>query len=79
MGEQERATDLYRKVLYLDPDHIEALTHLAALSASSGELTVAKRLQDRAERILQRTKSKSTASAFSERVKRRTDPILLGI
>ena len=79
MGEPQRAADLYRKALYLDPDHIEALTHLAVLSAKSGELMVAKRLQDRAGRILQRTNSKSAPSAFTRNAKRRTDPIPLGI
>ena len=49
-GDMERATDCYRKVLYLEPDHAEALTHLALLCERQGDATAAKRLRDRARR-----------------------------
>jgi chemotaxis protein methyltransferase WspC len=49
-GDMERATDCYRKVLYLEPDHSEALTHLALLCERQGDADVAKRLRDRARR-----------------------------
>jgi chemotaxis protein methyltransferase WspC len=44
------ALSLYRKVLYLEPDHIEALTHIAALLTSQGDLAGAKLMQQRAQR-----------------------------
>lgn len=44
------ALSLYRKVLYLAPDHIEALTHIAALLTSQGDLSGAKLMQQRAQR-----------------------------
>ncbi|WP_460416593.1 CheR family methyltransferase [Pseudomonas sp. microsymbiont 2] len=40
----------YRKALYLEPQHPEALVHLAALLASQGDEAGARRLQERAAR-----------------------------
>jgi chemotaxis protein methyltransferase WspC len=50
LGEQPEAADLYRKALYLEPAHVEALTHLGLLSAQRGDAATAKRLQLRARR-----------------------------
>lgn len=50
IGDMERATDCYRKVLYLEPDHPEALAHLALLCERQGDANAAKRLRDRARR-----------------------------
>ena len=44
------AQQLYRKAIYLQPDHREALLHLAALLAAQGDAAGAQRLQERAER-----------------------------
>ena len=44
------AQQLYRKAIYLQPDHREALLHLAALLAAQGDAAGARRLQERAER-----------------------------
>lgn len=55
-GDAARARDCYRKALYLDPQHHEALLHLAYLLEKQGELDEAQRLQQRAGR-LQRRKS----------------------
>jgi chemotaxis protein methyltransferase WspC len=49
-GDRKRATDYYRKVLYLKPDHAEALIHLALLCEREGHTIAAKRLRDRARR-----------------------------
>lgn len=49
-GQAHEAQDFYRKVLYLEPQHAEALVHLAALLAARGDLAGAKRLQERASR-----------------------------
>ena len=50
LGDPRAATGLYRKVLYLEPDHPEALLHLALLAEKRGDLDGARRLQLRARR-----------------------------
>lgn len=49
-GDTGEALSHYRKALYLDPQHAEALAHLAALLASQGDAAGARRLQERAAR-----------------------------
>ncbi|PQZ69408.1 chemotaxis protein CheR [Achromobacter sp. MYb9] len=49
-GDAREAQAAYRKALYLDPTHREALLHLAALIASAGDVEGARRLQARAAR-----------------------------
>ena len=49
-GSGLQAQGFYRKALYLDPQHPEALMHLAALLHSQGDTAGARRLQDRAAR-----------------------------
>ncbi|WP_312429293.1 CheR family methyltransferase [Achromobacter sp.] len=49
-GQSRQAQAAYRKALYLDPNHREALLHLAALVASDGDIEGARRLQARAAR-----------------------------
>ncbi len=49
-GDPRQAQAAYRKALYLDPTHREALLHLAALIASDGDQEGARRLQARAAR-----------------------------
>ncbi|WLW64666.1 CheR family methyltransferase [Achromobacter aegrifaciens] len=49
-GDARQAQAAYRKALYLDPTHREALLHLAALVASDGDHEAASRLQARAAR-----------------------------
>lgn len=44
------AQGFYRKVLYLEPQHSEALMHLAALLQAQGDSAGARRLQERAAR-----------------------------
>ncbi|WEK30019.1 MAG: tetratricopeptide repeat protein [Candidatus Pseudomonas phytovorans] len=50
-GDAQQALTHYRKALYLEPQHPEALVHLAALLASQGDLAGARRLQERAARV----------------------------
>ncbi len=45
-----RAGETYRKVLYLEPNHPEALLHLALLAEKQGDIDGARRLQQRARR-----------------------------
>lgn len=49
-GQGTQALSHYRKALYLEPQHPEALAHLAALLASQGDTVGARRLQERAAR-----------------------------
>lgn len=58
-GSTLEAQGFYRKALYLEPQHPEALAHLAVLLASQGDAAGARRLQERAVR--------SGRSADSER------------
>lgn len=44
------AADCYRKALYLEPTHAEAMTHLAALLQTQGDAAGARLLQQRARR-----------------------------
>ncbi len=50
-GKTDVAQDHYRKALYLNPEHVESLVHLAALLAARGDHDGAKRLQQRASRV----------------------------
>ena len=49
-GSVLEAQGFYRKALYLEPQHPEALMHLAALLASQGDVAGSRRLQERAAR-----------------------------
>lgn len=49
-GSSLEAQGFYRKALYLEPQHPQALMHLAALLQSQGDTAGARRLQDRAAR-----------------------------
>lgn len=60
-GMDGEAAAFYRKALYLEPAHIEALAHLALLSRRSGDTGGARRLQQR----LQRLESIKTGSPLS--------------
>ena len=50
-GDAQQALSLYRKALYLEPQHPEALLHLATLLAAQGDEAGARRLQERAARV----------------------------
>jgi chemotaxis protein methyltransferase WspC len=53
-GDAERAEALYRKTLYLDPQHTEALSHLALLAEKRGDLRGARQFRERARRLMPR-------------------------
>lgn len=48
-GHSDQACDYYRKAVYLEPNHREALAHLAAHLKSQGDLVGAQRLYRRAQ------------------------------
>ncbi|WP_085673339.1 MULTISPECIES: protein-glutamate O-methyltransferase CheR [unclassified Pseudomonas] len=50
-GDAQQALTHYRKALYLEPQHPEALLHLATLLAAQGDEAGARRLQERAARV----------------------------
>ncbi len=50
-GDRSRAAAGYRKALYLDPGHREALAHLAALIESEGDERGARVLSERLRRL----------------------------
>jgi len=50
-GMYQEAEQYYRKALYLDPDHHEALVHLAFLLEQQGDAPGAQRLHRRAKRV----------------------------
>lgn len=56
-GNHPEATNYYRKALYLDPDHHEALIHLAFLVERQGSAAGAQALRNRARRVEQRSKA----------------------
>ncbi|MNH38847.1 putative biofilm formation methyltransferase WspC [compost metagenome] len=49
-GDARQAQTHYRKALYLEPQHPEALLHLAMLLAAQGDEAGARRLHERAAR-----------------------------
>lgn len=55
-GDQHQASEYYRKALYLEPDHYEALIHLALIKNQNGDSTAAETLRKRAHRVLERMK-----------------------
>src|SRR6185503_6966756 len=50
-GSAVEAELYYRKALYLDPHHLEALQHLALLREKQGDLTGARLLRSRGQRL----------------------------
>jgi chemotaxis protein methyltransferase WspC len=51
IGDRHDAAESYRKALYLAPDHMEALIHLALLSEREGNIAGGSRLRERARRV----------------------------
>ena len=53
-GDRLKAQQLYRKVLYLEPNHAQAIAHLATLLSAQGEYLAAQRLEQRAQQGVKR-------------------------
>lgn len=51
VGDWRSAAEYYRKVLYLEPEHVQALMHLVLLTESQGDRAAAERFRERARRI----------------------------
>jgi chemotaxis protein methyltransferase WspC len=56
LGDWQNAAECYRKLLYLDPEHVDALTHLALLTEAHGDVGSARQMRERARRIESRRK-----------------------
>jgi chemotaxis protein methyltransferase WspC len=65
-GRSADASDYYRKTLYLEPAHYEALTHLAALLDMTGDSAGAKQLMRRAQRAASKANQISTATSATK-------------
>jgi chemotaxis protein methyltransferase WspC len=50
-GDRERAGACYQKAIYLQPEHVEALTHLALMKEGQGDFGAAGRLHERARKV----------------------------
>lgn len=59
-GDASHAEECYRRVLYLEPGHSEALIHLALLLEKSGDVQSAQRVRARAERAKQSVNAQGT-------------------
>jgi len=55
-GHQSESFACYRKALYLDPNHHEALIHLAFLMEQQGNKAAAQALRSRAQRLEQKAR-----------------------
>ncbi len=63
VGESGEAEALLRKSLYLDPNHYEALTHLALILERRGDLANAALTQQRAKRSFERQQNEAARHA----------------
>ena len=58
IGDRDGAAAFYRKVIYLEPEHVEGLLQLALMTEKQGDLAAAERLRGRARRVESRAKEK---------------------
>ncbi len=56
IGDRPGAAAFYRKVIYLEPEHVEGLMHLAVTTETQGDPAAAERLRERARRVEKRAK-----------------------
>ena len=49
-----RAEFLFRKTLYLDPERVDVLAHLALLAERNGHKGEARRFRERTQRVLKK-------------------------
>jgi chemotaxis protein methyltransferase WspC len=61
-GNSGDAEQLFRKTIYLQPDHIEALAHLSVILEQQGDTHNAARFRERARRVQQRTGAHEVAT-----------------
>jgi chemotaxis protein methyltransferase WspC len=59
IGDRAGASAFYRKVIYLEPEHGEALMHLALMTETEGDTAAAERLRERARRVEKKAEEKA--------------------
>jgi len=59
LGDLEGAAECYRRTVYLEPEHMEALMHLALLVEKQGDIGDAQRLRERVRRLQGRAEQKA--------------------
>jgi chemotaxis protein methyltransferase WspC len=57
-GDQKKAEECLNRVIYLDPNHQEALSHMAVIARHQGDQAKAVLLQKRIERLQRKIKMK---------------------
>jgi chemotaxis protein methyltransferase WspC len=58
IGDRDGAAAFYRKAIYLEPEHMEGLMHLALIAETQGNTAAAERLRKRTRRIERRAKER---------------------
>jgi chemotaxis protein methyltransferase WspC len=58
IGDRDGAAAFYRKAIYLEPEHMEGLMHLALITETQGNTAAAERLYERARRVERRAKER---------------------
>jgi chemotaxis protein methyltransferase WspC len=58
IGDRDGAAAFYRKAIYLEPEHVEGLMHLALITETQGNTAAAELLHDRARRVERRAKGR---------------------
>jgi len=64
-GETENAVKMFRKAIYLDPDHLDSLIHLSLMAERSGDINSADALRQRIKRLQE--SQKKFDSGFAEK------------
>ncbi|MEO7578421.1 MAG: hypothetical protein ABIT83_12490 [Massilia sp.] len=62
-GKNAAAAEFWRRCVYLQPDHYDALCHLALLADDSGDALQATSLRQRAARVYERTFERNRAAS----------------
>lgn len=65
-GDLPAAREAYRQAVYLEPNHQEALAHLALVTAKLGDADGARRLDERARRLQEKLKRTASAAGPGE-------------
>ena len=63
-GDGPGAAESYRRVVYLEPEHVEALMHLALCMENQGDAAAAERFRNRARRVEHNAKTKNLVTPY---------------
>jgi chemotaxis protein methyltransferase WspC len=65
-GDISHASDFYRKAVYLESDHYEALAQLSLLAKKSGDAAAARQWSQRAQRAHEKLAAKTHGRSHSK-------------